>query len=264
MRCTAAWLKKLEVEFEARRPFGTLALVCMRPPLSVTPSPTFVHTEIQPGIWLDSRLAVWFSAERLLVIADLHWGYVASHRARGNLLPWWGDDEIEARLRSLIETYQPAEMLWLGDVVHAAEGGARAEAFVRDARVPITLVAGNHDRRWRPVLRNGAMTPTPASPLRSVARGKYFFHHGDVALSVPDGSIEVVGHHHPAIGWWDGAGGNVKLPALIASPRRLVLPAFSPWAAGTPWMRTDADVESLWAIAPSRIFPVPRRAGVAR
>ena len=58
------------------------------------------RTEIQPGIWLDARRAVWFAAERLLAVADLHWGYAASHRARGNLLPVWGDDELEARLRA--------------------------------------------------------------------------------------------------------------------------------------------------------------------
>src|SRR5215218_8471646 len=101
-------------------------------PLSL---PLPVRTEIQPGIWLDSRLAVWLAAERVLVVADLHWGYAASHRARGNLLPWWGDEEIEQRLDLLIRDYEPAEMLWLGDVVHAAEGSARAERFLRRTSV---------------------------------------------------------------------------------------------------------------------------------
>src|SRR5438067_71973 len=91
----------------------------------------FVQSQILPGIWLDSRRAVWFAAERLLAIADLHWGYVATHRARGNLLPAWGDDAIEEKLHALQRAYEPAEMLWLGDVVHAAEGAARAEAFIR-------------------------------------------------------------------------------------------------------------------------------------
>lgn len=203
------------------------------------------RTEIQPGIWLDSRRAVWFPAERLLVIADLHWGYAASHRARGNLLPVWGDAELEARLRALIVEYAPAEMIWLGDVVHAAEGAAGAEAFLRTAPVPVALVTGNHDRRWR------------SSGVVSIIRGRYFFHHGDTSPAVPAGLLEVIGHHHPAVSWWDGAGASVKLPALVASPRRLVLPAFSPWAAGTPWTATAGDQETLWAVASSRILSVP-------
>ena len=205
-----------------------------------------VHVEICPDIWLDSRLAVWFVRPRLLVIADPHWGYVASHRARGNLLPWWGDNEIESRMHALLTTYQPAEMIWLGDVVHAAEGGARAEAFVRQSPVPITLIAGNHDRRWR--------SAEPAS----VTRGNYFLHHGDKVAVVPAECMEVIGHHHPATSWWDGAGSRLKLPALVASSHRLILPAFSPWAAGTPWGSPTTAGETIWAISPNRIFALAR------
>lgn len=214
------------------------------------PSPRLspARVEILPGAWLDSRLALWLAAERLLVVADLHWGYAASHRARGNLLPIWGDDEIEARLRALIAEYQPAELLWLGDNVHAAEGGARAERFVRESPVPLTLLAGNHDRRWR------------GASERTLRRGAWFFHHGDLEPGVPAGCVEIVGHHHPAVSWNDGAGSRLKLPALVAGPRRVILPAFSPWAAGTPWSERLAAGETLWAIAPNRIFALPRAA----
>lgn len=223
------------------------------------PSPNFAaaqRTEIQPGIWLDSRLALWLAPERLLVMADLHWGYAASHRARGNLLPWWGDDELEQRLDALIADYGPAEMLWLGDIVHAAEGAARVETFLRRAAPPITVLAGNHDRRW------------PGARQRTATRGRFFFHHGDdpeaaqrIRTSPPIVGdlprLEIVGHHHPAVAWSDGAGTHVKLPALVAGPQRLILPAFSPWAAGTPWNHRRETNDLLWAIAPKRIFTVP-------
>lgn len=214
----------------------------MRPP--PPPACPAARTEVQPGVWLDARLALWLAAERILVVADLHWGYVASHRARGNLLPAWGDDEIEARLQSLVGEYNPVEMIWLGDSVHAAEGGARAESFLGRTSVPVTLLAGNHDRRWR--LAGDA----------SAQRGRFFLHHGDIARPAPAGTTSVIGHHHPAVAWTDGAGGNVKLPALVASPRRLVLPAFSPWAAGTSCVGLVTDDAQVWAVAPKRIFPV--------
>jgi uncharacterized protein len=217
----------------------------MRVASSSSSSPS-VRTEVQPGIWLDSRLALWFPMERLLVVADLHWGYAASHRARGNLLPWWGDEEIEQRLRALLEDYQPGEMIWVGDCVHAAEGAARAEVFLRQSTVPITPLTGNHDRRWRPAGET------------STVRGNYFFHHGDKVPARPAHCIEVVGHHHPAVNWGDGAGSHLKLPALVVSDRRLVLPAFSPWAAGTPWNPPARAEETLWAVAPTRIFALPR------
>ena len=220
--------------------------------VSSQPSPLVpIRLEVQPGVWLDSRLALWLPQVRVLAVADLHWGYAASHRARGNLLPWWGDDEIEQRLRALLSDYQPAEMIWLGDCVHAAEGGARAEAFLRTSPVPILPLAGNHDRRWR------------AAGAAAAVRGNYFFHHGDAAPAVPAHAIEVVGHHHPAVSWGDRAGSRFKLPALVVSAHRLVLPAFSPWAAGTPWTGEAGVEETLWVIAPTRIFALPRNPTLA-
>lgn len=213
--------------------------------MAATSSPPPPRTEVAPGVWLDARLGLFFSAHRLLVVADLHWGYVESHRSRGNLLPWWGDDEIEQRLLSLIADYTPDEMLWLGDSLHALSGRTRAEQFIRSLPLPVTILSGNHDARWH------------AAKDRRLIRGGYYFHHGDQpAADLPDDAFEVVGHHHPAVSFADGAGTRLKLPALIVGPRRMILPAFSPWAAGTPWPRSQPD-ETLWVVSPRRIFRLP-------
>ncbi|MDO8544149.1 MAG: hypothetical protein Q7S40_27220 [Opitutaceae bacterium] len=73
--------KKPKLGFEAGRGFATLTLFDM----SVQANPTSSRTEIRPQRWLDSRLALWIAAERLLVLAGLHWGHAARHRARGDL-----------------------------------------------------------------------------------------------------------------------------------------------------------------------------------
>lgn len=216
----------------------------MRVPSPTSSSPA-IRVEIRPGVWLDSRRALWLEPERLLVVADLHWGYATAHRSRGHLLPVWGDDEIEAGLVGLLADYRPAEMIWLGDVVHAAEGAGRAERFLGAATVGVTVVAGNHDRRWR------------GAGVRAIGRDGYFFHHGDGTPEIPAGTVEVIGHHHPAVVLEDGAGTRIKLPALVAAERRLVLPAFSPWAGGSPWPTDRAAHETLWAVAPTRIFALP-------
>lgn len=219
----------------------------MRGPLTTAQG---TRHEILPGIWLDSRHALWLADERVLVVADLHWGYAAAHRARGNLLPLWGDEDIAARLRSLARDFPALEMVWLGDCVHAAEGAAAAEAFLAAPPVAITVLCGNHDKRWR------------RASQRSLQRGRFFLHHGDAAIDVPEGSIEIIGHHHPAVAWADGAGGNLKLPACVATAERLILPAFSPWAGGTDWSTSATDA-TLWAVAPKRIFAVPGRRRIA-
>lgn len=200
--------------------------------------------EIEKGLWLDPRRAAFFERLGVLAVADLHWGYATSHQAAGNLLPSWGDEEIAGNLSGLIQDYRPAEMIWLGDSLHALTGCFPAEEFLRNCEIPVVSLSGNHDRRW------------DVAKERFVQRGGYFFHHGDLPVSIPSGAVEVVGHFHPAFGWYDGAGGNLKLPALVHGPQRIILPAFSPWAAGTPWNSSLAENEQLWVIAPKRIFPV--------
>lgn len=214
--------------------------------INPTTSPLPLRLEIQSGVWLDSRLAVWLAVPRIVVVADLHWGYAASHRAEGNLLPAWGDANIAQRLNSLVTDYDPAEMIWLGDSLHTLTGSEAADNFLRTASVAVTIVSGNHDARW-----------SRAKDRVIVNRASYFFHHGDQVQPVPAGSLEIVGHFHPAVSWHDGAGTRLKLPALIASARRLVLPAFSPWAGGVAWNPGSPD-ETVYAIGTKRIFTVSR------
>jgi uncharacterized protein len=220
-----------------------------------------ISCEVFPAIWLDGRMALWLAQPRLLVVADLHWGYAASHQASGNLLPSWGDGELAARLRGLLADYRPAEMIWLGDSLHTLAGRGAAEEFLRECATPVTILAGNHDRRWKvnpapPAF--GAPTGGWADLPDSLQRDGFFFHHGHLTFPIPEDTWEITGHHHPAIVWNDGAGGRVKLPALVASKRRLILPAFSPWAAGSPWNAQLADDERLFAISAKRIFAVSR------
>lgn len=211
--------------------------------------------EAQPGVWVDARRALFIESLGALVVADIHWGYARSHRAVGNLLPIWGDEEIEMSLRGLIADYAPREMIWLGDSVHTANGRHAAERFLQEhaASTVITVLAGNHDRRWeRP-------------QVKSVHRENYFFHHGDDAtLCAPAGAVEIIGHHHPAAGIYDGAGMRMKLPALVTSEKRFILPAFSPWAAGVDWTTRLLPEEKLWLLAPSRIFAVRAARATAR
>jgi metallophosphoesterase superfamily enzyme len=202
-------------------------------------------TEVRADVWIDGRRALWLAVPRLLVVADLHWGYVSSHRASGNLLPEWGDGEIAGRLAALLADYRPAEMVWLGDSLHTLAGRAAAEAFIDQAGLPVVVIAGNHDFRWK----------RAADP--HVARAGYFLHHGHKPYPRPEGHVEVIGHHHPAVTWYDGAGGRLKMPALVVGEQRLILPAFSPWSAGTPWNGNLLPGERLWAVSARRIFAVP-------
>lgn len=209
------------------------------------PDSSHIDLEIRPGLRLSSGLALFVESLRALIVADVHWGYAVSQRRAGRLLPQWGDEAIQERLDALVRHYRPALLVVAGDVVHAPAGAGAARTGL--ASLPdgleIVCVGGNHDRK----------SPVPCAP--SFQAGGLFIHHGDRDVAVPPGALEIVGHFHPAATWSDGTGTALKLPALVDGPRRLILPAFSPWAAGVPWNRRLGSDERLWFIAPRRIFP---------
>jgi metallophosphoesterase superfamily enzyme len=73
-------------------------------------------------------------------------------------------------------------------------------------------------------------------------------------LDVPADAVEIIGHFHPAITLGDGAGLYLKVAALIQGPRRWILPAFSPWAAGVDWRERLESEETAWIASPKQIF----------
>jgi uncharacterized protein len=206
-----------------------------------------VHVEIEPGWWLSSGRALFLQAEKTLVVADIHWGYAESHRRVGNLLPLWGNAETAERLRRLLDFYQPARMIWVGDSLHTVGSAAAAEEFlVAHAPPEMVVLRGNHDRRWTRVTAD------------LFHLGRCVFHHGDRQIAVDADRIEIIGHIHPVITLTDGAGMRVRAPVLIQGRHRLILPSFCDWSMGASWQGEQAEDEKVWVISSRRVWALRR------
>ena len=203
-----------------------------------------LDVEVRPGWRLSSERSLYFDRERTLVVADIHWGYADSHRRIGNLLPLWGNEELDRRLCRLVAHYQPARMIWLGDSLHTREAAPIAEEFLAglDASLEVIILAGNHDRTW------------PRADAEEFQMGECHFHHGHHVVKIAPGMTEVIGHLHPAVSWSDGAGLRLKLPALVEGRSRLILPSFSDWSAGAAWNGRLEEGEKLWLISSRKIW----------
>jgi DNA ligase-associated metallophosphoesterase len=199
---------------------------------------------VAEGIWLDGRLALFHEHERWLAVADLHFGYELSQREAGNLFPMWGMQTLEERLRDLLGDYGPVRLVLLGDLVHNRAGEkVFAQLLERlHNHCEIVLIAGNHDR----YMRGFDLVETWSSD-------GFVFHHGHCE-SPKTKQIQIVGHHHPATVMRDGAGLRLKLPAFVQRERCWIMPAFSPWAAGTEW--TVEEGSRIWACSPQRVMCV--------
>ena len=97
--------------------------------------------------------ALWWPAQGVLFIADLHIGKAASYRALGQPVPGGTTQQNLARLDRLIGTHRPLQVVFLGDFLHAAQARtpqvlAALQAWrAQNAQLALTLVRGNHDSR---------------------------------------------------------------------------------------------------------------------
>ncbi len=181
--------------------------------------------------------ALWWAAERLLCVADLH--LCRSERlARrgGTLLPPYETAETLARLAEEIAALAPARVLCLGDSFDDCAAGA-ALAAADAARLSALMagldwiwIAGNHDPA--PLALGGAY-------LDALTLGPLVFRHVARAGAAAG---EVSGHFHPKVRL-PVRGGGVTRRCFLADDVRLILPAFGAYTGGL-----DAGHPSLAAL----------------
>jgi DNA ligase-associated metallophosphoesterase len=198
---------------------------------------------VDEDVLLDGRLALFHKRERWLAVADLHFGYELSHRAAGNLFPFWGMETIKSRLEELLCDHKPARLIVVGDLVHDRSAVHEARRLIKQLSkyCNVLLIAGNHDYELGDVVEL----------VDSWKTKRFHFHHGHQAIDRSD-RVQIIGHYHPAGTMADGAGLRLKLPAFVQEQNRWLLPAFSPWSSGTDF--TPDPQSRVWLCSPRGIF----------
>jgi uncharacterized protein len=174
----------------------------------------------------DPAGALYWSDEKLLVIADLHLEKGSAFAKRGVLLPPYDTATTLTRLARLIERYEPRLVIALGDSFHDSDGPLRMAGADRAALKALQRgrdwmwIAGNHD----PELPR-AMGGDFAGVL---ALGALTFRHEP---STDACSGEIAGHLHP-LACVAKRGRGVRRRCFAGDGRRLVMPAFGAYAGG--------------------------------
>lgn len=210
--------------------------------------------EIRPGVFACLGPALWMERDRSLLIADLHLGYAWAQRRRGQLGPLVAGD-VRSRVEALLERFRPRRLVLLGDVVHAPRPCAEERRQIEESLLAfrshceLVLVRGNHDRRFA-----RDFGKLPLNVVDSFEGCGFVAFHGDSPrFRRRDGLLAVLGHWHPAVSVRDAAGAAIRYPAFLVWPEVIVLPAFSPFAAGLDIRR--GIPEALRAIASGNQAP---------
>jgi DNA ligase-associated metallophosphoesterase len=170
--------------------------------------------------------AIWWPAERLLCVADLHLCKSERTARRGGpLLPPYETAETLDRLAAEIAALAPATVVCLGDSFDdCAAGAALAPA---DAARLLALSAGR-DWIWIAGNHDPAPLALPGRHLAELRAGPLAFRHAASPDAAPG---EVSGHFHPKLRL-PVRGGAVTRPCFLADAARLILPAFGAYTGG--------------------------------
>lgn len=171
--------------------------------------------------------ALFWPAERTLVVADLHLEKGSSFARRGVMLPPYDTRATLERLARVAARHRAARILCLGDSFHDGEAPARLDDGDRKLLASLATereliwVAGNHD----PAPPDGLGGRIVEGTLRL---GPLAFRHVAEPLFA---AAEVSGHYHPKASV-DVRGRRLSGRCFVSDAQRLVLPAFGAYAGG--------------------------------
>ncbi len=173
---------------------------------------------------VDRRGALFFPAERLLVVSDLHLEKGSSFARRGQLIPPYDSVATLSLLASVIAEYEPTTVVSLGDSFHDSSGADRLPPAYRDLLETLMVgrdwfwIAGNHDPHLPANL--------PGDAVRELAIGSLLFRHEPQRGAGPG---EIAGHLHPCARIVQ-RGRSVRRRCFATDGERLIMPAFGAYA----------------------------------
>jgi hypothetical protein len=174
----------------------------------------------------DAQGALWWPAERALLVADLHLEKASWYARLGQFLPPYDSQATLTALTVLVDRWQPARLYCLGDSFHDRFGCDRLPPAARDlllaltARLDWVWILGNHDPGFAD--HCGGRLVEEAS-----VRGIALRHEA----RLDDPAPEMSGHYHPKLRL-NLKGRNVSRRCYVASETKLILPAFGALTGG--------------------------------
>jgi uncharacterized protein len=203
--------------------------------------------------------ALYWPAEKALIVSDLHLEKGSHFAERGQMLPPYDTRETLRKLASVIDAYDAATVIALGDSLHDVTASDRIDPadletlrMMQEDREWI-WITGNHDREISPML-GGSIRP-------SLTVEGISLRHEPTPGAV---THEIAGHLHPAARLVVH-GTALRRPCFAGNGLRLVMPAFGAFTGGLNIL--DAAFEplfgndgmSVWMLGQEGVYPVATR-----
>lgn len=172
---------------------------------------------------LTNQRCVYWENEKSLILSDLHIGKSAHFRRHGIPIP---DNILQSdlkRLKYLIKTFKPQQLLVVGDLFHAGfnlDIKTFKNWFIEFEDVKLILIKGNHDKLSKRVKHDIDM-----KIVKDYILGPFKFIHDGTDNKTEYFTIS--GHIHPGVLIKGKGRQRIKLPCYQVTQKQLILPAFS-------------------------------------
>jgi DNA ligase-associated metallophosphoesterase len=175
--------------------------------------------------------AVYWPAEAMLLIADMHCGKAATFRSRHVPIPEGGMDADLERLSVSLASTGAATLAILGDWIHASVGCTpevmRAIARWRDRHPALRIhwIHGNHDVAPPEMRTRFGFEESP----EALDRGPFRLRH---IPNASEGWYTIAGHVHPKFAFGGRGMPRAHLPCFCFEENLAILPAFGSFTGG--------------------------------
>lgn len=209
------------------------------------------------GLRLLPEKAAFLEAEKMLIIADLHFGKINHFRQAGMPVPAAANRHNEETLIDLINQIRPVRVVFLGDLFHSHyndQWEVLGQIMTHFSVVSFELVRGNHD-----IMSETQYFRKGIKVVDAINAGEYLLTHEPMRSDdIPDGRINMAGHLHPGARLEGRGRQGIVLPCFWLSPNQLILPAFGSFT-GLATIRPGA-LDRVWIIVEGQIMEAAMKA----
>jgi uncharacterized protein len=207
----------------------------------------------------DVSGALYWPAEKALIVADLHLEKGSHFAKRGQMLPPYDTRETLQKLATVIDRYHPETVVALGDSLHDSCAAERISSDdfetlqILQKHCDWIWITGNHDPEISKQLGGHVETEITVEGIT--------LRHEPKCASV---THEVSGHLHPAARL-SMYGYTIRRPCFVGNGTRLVLPAFGAYTGGLNVLDKAFEpvlgVSKLlvWMLGDEGLYPVATR-----
>ncbi len=203
----------------------------------------FILSELRAIFWIEKRM---------LIIADAHFSKEAHFRKNGIAIPAGIIDNDLKRMDTLIETFAPEQILFLGDMFHSEENdGLNTFLIWRNKRknLVFNLVIGNHD-----ILDKAWYSSAQIACFEEKLQIENILFTHDKFPAAEQQVLNFYGHIHPGIRLHGKAKQSLRLPCFWFNENFAALPAFGRFTGFVSVKSKKED--KIYAIGEGKVFNI--------